>query len=184
MITLESERLIIRNYKESDLPEYYALFSDKENMYFVDDLLVNTLDEALDSLREAIKVNEDKKGRRFCVVLKEGGEDKIIAGVGYDICAETPLGKIGHMGWFLMPEYHNKGYITEAAKRVLEYAFLQDNCIRITTACYSNNIPSQTVMKKVGFRKEGQRVKAQWHDGIMKDRLEFAMNKDEFISFS
>ena len=35
-------------------------------------------------------------------------------------------------------------------------------------------------MEKVGFRKEGERIRAQYHDGIMKDRLDYAINKDEF----
>ena len=33
MITLESERLILRNYKASDLADYHKMMSDKENMY-------------------------------------------------------------------------------------------------------------------------------------------------------
>jgi inorganic pyrophosphatase len=35
-------------------------------------------------------------------------------------------------------------------------------------------------MEKAGFRKEGEGLKAQYHDGIMKDRLEYAINKDDF----
>jgi len=51
----------------------------------------------------------------------------------------------------------------------------------VTTACYAENAPSRRVMEKVGFRKEGERLRAQYHDGCMKDRLEYALNKDEFI---
>ena len=36
-------------------------------------------------------------------------------------------------------------------------------------------------MKKAGFRKKGERLKAQYHVGIMKERLEYAINKDEFM---
>ena len=51
----------------------------------------------------------------------------------------------------------------------------------LKTDCYSENIPTQRVMEKLGFRKEGERIKAQYHDGVMKDRLMYAMNRDEFI---
>jgi RimJ/RimL family protein N-acetyltransferase len=37
------------------------------------------------------------------------------------------------------------------------------------------------VMEKAGFRKEGERIKAAYHDGAMKDRLEYAINKDEYL---
>ena len=181
MIKLETERLILRPYEEKDLHGYHKLLSDKKNMYYIDDIIVNTLEEAGESLREAIEYNKNGKARRFCIALKE--TDKLIGGCGYDTKEETPIGKIVHMGWFIMPEYQNKGYVTEAAKKVLEFAFLQDNCVRVETGCYKENIPTQKVMMKAGFRKEAERIKAAWHDGQMKDRLGYAINRDEY-SFS
>ena len=178
-IKLETERLIIRPYEEKDLPEYFKLFSDKQNMYFLDDLILNTVEEAEKDLKNTIEINKTGKARRFCAALKE--DDKLIGGLGYDVKTETPVGKIVHMGWFIMPEYQNKGYITEAAKKVLEFAFLHDNCVRVETGCYKDNIPTQKVMEKAGCRKEAERIKAQWHDGQMKDRLGYAINRDEYI---
>ena len=102
--------------------------------------------------------------------------------VGYDIIAKTPLGRIGHMGWFIFPKHQRRGYITEAAIRVLDYAFNEDNCIRVASGCYSENIPTQGVMNKIGFRLEGKRIEAEYHDGKMKDRLDYAINKNEWDS--
>jgi ribosomal-protein-alanine N-acetyltransferase len=113
------------------------------------------------------------------VALKE--TNKLIGGCGYDLTDETPVGRIGHMGWIILPEYQNRGYITEAAKRVLAFAFLEDNCVRITTGCYKDNLPTQRVMIKAGFRKEAELVESQWHDGRMKTRLGFAINKNEYM---
>lgn len=178
-MNLETERLILRPYEESDLSDYFNMLSDRKNMYYLDDIIMETLEDARQSLHEAIEFIENGNARRFAVRLK--GNSKIIGGVGYDVTAKTPLGRIGHMGWFILPEYQNKGYITEAAKRALEYAFNEDDCIRITTGCYKENIPTQKVMEKVGFIFEAERIKAQYHDGEMKDRLEYAINKDEFF---
>jgi RimJ/RimL family protein N-acetyltransferase len=36
-------------------------------------------------------------------------------------------------------------------------------------------------MAKLGFRKEAEKLKAQYHDGEMKDRFEYAINKDEAL---
>jgi len=175
---LETERLILRPYQESDLQEYFKILSDHKNMYYIDDIIVKTLEEARLSLQEAINLMVSGKARRFAITLK--GMSNIIGSSGYDVDTTTPIGRIGHMGWFILPEYQKHGYITEATKRVLEYAFNDDNCIRITTGCYQENIPSQRVMEKVGFRQEAHKIKAQWHDGKMKDRLSFAINKDEY----
>jgi ribosomal-protein-alanine N-acetyltransferase len=181
MITLETERLIIREYQESDLPEYHKLLSDKQNMYYLDDIITNSLEESRESLRNTIEINNSGKARRFCITLKDRNDDKLIGGVGYEITTVTPHGKIADpMGWFIMPEFQSKGYITEAAKCVLDFAFSQNECIRVVTGCYKDNMPTQRVMEKVGFRKEGERFEAQYHDGKMKDRLEYALNKDEW----
>ena len=152
-------------------------------MYFLDDLITNTIEESRESLKNAIEANEKGTARRFCIILKKNR--KLIGAVGYEIASETPAEKIADpMGWFIMPEYQNKGYITEAAKKVLEFAFLQDNCIKVITGCYKDNIPTQKVMTKLGFRKEIEKTNAQWHDNKMKDRLKFAINKTEFIDIS
>jgi len=180
-VTLETERLIIREYNESDLPEYHKMMSNKQNLYFLQELVTNSIEESKDSLQNAIDVTKKGKARRFCIVLKENANDKQIGAVGYEIAQETPLGKIADpMGWFVMPEYQSKGYITEAAKRILKFAFEEDNCVRVVTGCYADNVPTQKVMDKAGFRKEAERFSASYHDGKMKDRLGYALNKDDW----
>jgi len=172
----------MRGYRESDLPEYHRIMSNKVNMcYFIPfGLTTDTLEDSRESLRYAIQYNAKELGHRYCITLK--GSDKMVGGIGYHIAAETPVGKIADpMGWFIMPEYQNKGYVTEAVLRVLEFAFLHDNCIRVVTACFKENIATQKVMAKAGFRQEAEKIQAMWHDGQMRDRLEFAINKDEFL---
>ena len=182
MVILESDRLIMRNYKAADLPEYHRIMSDKENMYYFIPFgfVTNSIEESRESLINAAEFNEKNIGYRFCITLKEN--DKMIGGIGYGIAAETPVGKIADpMGWFLAPEYQSKGYMTEAVKSVLAFSFLQDNCVRVATACFKDNIPTQKVMAKVGFRKEAEKMQAMWLDGEMRDRVEFAINRSEFI---
>ena len=182
MVTLESDRLIMRNYRDSDLTDYHKLMSDKENMYYTIPFGIptNTIEESQKSMNNAIEFNTKGKGFRFCLALKEN--DKLIGAIGYEAPFETPAGRIADpMGWFLLPEYQNRGYMTEAVKRLLEFAFLQDNCVRVVTACFKENIPTQKVMEKAGFRKEAEKLKAMWLDGQMRDRLEFAINRDEYL---
>ena len=86
---LETERLILRPYEEKDLPEYHRLLSDKKNLYYLDDITTNTLEESRESLKDAIKLNNSGEVRRFCIALKE--TDKLMGGCGYDAVKETPV---------------------------------------------------------------------------------------------
>jgi len=181
MVELEANRLIIRNYKHSDLPEYHKIMSDKENMYFFIPFgfVTNSTEGSLQSLENALEFNASGAGYRLCIALKEN--NKMIGGIGYTITAKTPVGKVVEMGWFVASGHKNKGYATEASTRLLQYAFSQGNCIRVETACFTENIPTQKVMAKLGFRKEAEKLAAMWHDGQMRDRLEFAINKNEYL---
>jgi ribosomal-protein-alanine N-acetyltransferase len=180
MITLTSDRLIMRNYRESDLANYHKMMSDKANMYWLIELTTKTVEESQKSMEFAMEMNAKGKMRLRCVALKES--DRLIGAVGCEIPSKTPAGHIvDPMAWFIMPEYQNKGYITEAVKRVMEYEFLEEGCVRIVTAGFKDNAPTIKVMQKAGFRKEAEKIKARWYDGEMRDKVEYAINRDEFM---
>ena len=176
MSIIESERLILRNYRESDLDDMHRLWSDKKTMYYLDDIWCETIDDTIVYLNTGL---ENSDGHYFCICEKPN--DRFIGSIGYTIVGSTPLGKIVHLGYMLLPEYHRKGYAAEAAKKVIDFAFNQDGCIRINTGCHKENDASRKVLEKAGFRKEADKIKAVYHDGVMKDRLEYAINKDEFV---
>ena len=177
MVALETDRLIVRDYKESDLNDMHRLWSDKETMYYLDDVLCHAVEDTAGYLKNGLS-NAD--GHYFCICDKATGI--YMGSIGYTITSTTPLGKIVHMGYMLLPEYHKSGYMPEATIKVIEFAFTKDNCIRISSGCHKDNDASSKVLEKAGFRKEGERIKAVYHDGVMKDRLEYAINKDEFIN--
>ena len=175
MIKLETERLILRDYKETDLGEMHRLWSDKAAMYHLDDILCHSIEDTAKYLKTGM---ENSDGHYFCITEKPS--DSFIGSIGYTITDTTPFGKIVHMGYMMLPNYHGRGYMTEVAKKMIEFAFTQDNCIRITTGCHKENVASHRVIEKSGFRKEAEKIKAVFHDGEMKDRLEYAINKDEW----
>lgn len=155
----------------------HLLWSDKETMYYLDDIWCETIEDTKKYLETGLS-NSD--GHYFCICEK--GKDSFIGSIGYTIVESTPLGKIVHMGAMLLPEFQGRGYIPEATKKVIEFAFTQDDCIRINTGCHKENTASRKVLERAGFRKEAEKIKAVYHDGVMKDRLEYAINKDEFFA--
>jgi len=176
LVLLETDRLVLRDYKETDLDEMHRLWSDKKTMYYLDDILCETIEDTIEYLNTGL-ANSD--GHYFCICEKD--KDDFIGSIGYTISSTTVFGKIVHMGAMLLPQYHGKGYAPEATKKVIEFAFTEDDCYRITTGCHKENDASRKVLERAGFRKEGEKVKAVYHDGVMKDRLEYAINKDEFF---
>lgn len=180
-ITLETERLILRDYVEADIEDYYKLKTDPDTMYFVQDISLSSRQEAKANL-DAVLADAKSAHRRlyfFRAELKSTRE--LIGSIGYDVASVTPAGKRVNLGYFTYPKFWNKGYVTEAVKSLLEFAFLQNDVYRVSTGCLAENKGSERVMQKCGMIKEGELLAWEWHDGRLKTRLEYRLLKNEWL---
>ncbi len=180
MIRLETERLILRDYVETDFEAYYKLKTDERTMYYMQDIKPDDCETAqteFDDVLADIKSNH----RKYCflhIELKDTREQ--IGSIGYTVVDDTPVGKIVHLGYFTYPKFWGNGYISEALKKVLEFGFTKDNVYRVTTGCLKENTRSERVMQKNGMIKEAEHIDYEWHDGRMKTRLEYRLLKREW----
>ena len=180
MLYLETERLILRDFQESDFESYYRLKSDDKTMYYLQDIRLRSREEAREDFHQVL-ADRDSRPRRFFffhMELKDTHEQ--IGSIGYTVTADTPAGKIVNMGYFTYPEFWGQGYTSEALKAVLEYGFTQGNVYRVTTGCLAENRGSEAVMGKCGLIKEAEHIDWEWHDGHMKTRLEYRLLRREW----
>ncbi len=112
------------------------------------------------------------------IELKDSHEQ--VGSIGYTVLDNTPVGKIVHLGYFSYPKFWGKGYMSEALKKVLEFAFAQNDVYRVTTGCLAENKGSERVMQKNGMIQEAVHKDYEWHDGKMKTRLEYRLLKTEW----
>lgn len=59
------------------------------------------------------------------------------------------------IGYWLSPEYHNRGIMTRCVRAVCEYAFTQMSMHRIAIKCAVGNHASRAIPLKLGFVREG-----------------------------
>ncbi|OEH94165.1 GNAT family N-acetyltransferase [Bacillus solimangrovi] len=76
------------------------------------------------------------------------------------------------IGYFLDKAQNGKGYTTEAAQLVVNYAFEELHLHRIEAGVMPHNIGSIRVLEKVGFHKEGiakqsVKINGKWEDHQM-----------------
>ena len=180
MMHLETDRLILRDYCADDFDEYFRLMSDDKTMYYLPELKQNDIDAAKENFAEVLKdmERENREFYFFCMESKETHE--IIGNVGYNVTGSTPEGKTVHLGYFSYPKFWGNGYMPEAVKRVLEFAFTEDNVYKVTTGCLTENVGSERVMQKNGMVKYAEFKDHEWHDGKLKTRVEYRLLKDEW----
>ena len=182
MIKLKTERLIIRDHEIGDLLSYHSLLSDKESMYYLQDLYTNTLEESKRSLETSIdEINkEDRKYYFFRITLRYS--DDHIGEVGYTVDDFTPLGKRVSLGYFLRKEHWGNGYATEAVDEVINFAFTKGDVYRISCSCLKENVSSERVLNTCGMIKEGELKSFKYFDSKLKDRVIYRLLREEWLT--
>lgn len=179
MIRIETERLIIRNFQESDASDLFEYLSCPRVNCF--------LDEKLSSLEEAI---EDVKQRgsnelEFAVCLKENG--KVIGNLFANVFAKKEETDTYGVGQQFNEIIEGKGYASEAARAYLTYPFERKAARRIYAYVEDTNLRSQKLCERLGMRKEGCFKEfvsfTQNEDGepMYENTMEYAILKKEWV---
>ena len=91
-----------------------------------------------------------------------------------------PMGKLLEIGYALVPSERGKGYCTEAAQIMVDYLFLSKETPYVQATTDSENIASQRVLQKVGFKKEGTMRKRAYVRGKLRDITLFSILREEW----
>jgi len=151
---IETERVLIRPYRKSDLMDSFRLMQDKE-LFRYKDMDVMTLPEHKRLFKWLLKsydvgFDEDFK-YSFNVILKETGAH--IGWVGFGGMEHDH--SIKEIYWLIGSAYQNKGYATEAAAALLDYAFRAADVKELFAVCMPENAASLKVMERIGLRHRG-----------------------------
>ena len=148
MIYYNTERLILRNWIDSDIEPFTKLNQDTEVMEYFPNIL--SAEETI-ALIEKIKNKFSMQGFGwYAAELKEN--HKFIGFIGLNIpdfkADFTPCVEIG---WRLAHEYWGHGLAVEGAKKCLEIGFNEFNLNEIVSFTTKNNHRSERVMQKLGM---------------------------------
>lgn len=181
MIFLETERLIVRDHLIEDLEGLHALLSDVDNTHFIQDLRTKTTDETRENLFEAMKQSTLDDRRKVFLAILEKSSGKYVGEIGYTITVKSCEGDVAELGYFILKEFWGKGYVTEAARAVLDYAFDAGGIVKIETGCNAENVGSEKIMIKLGMTREAIFLKHSELDGKLCDRVCYRMLKQEWV---
>ena len=84
------------------------------------------------------------------------------------------------LGYWVASRWEGHGYVTRAARRMVEVAFGAAGLHRLVIRCAIDNARSRRVAERLGFRREGLLREAQWVGGRFLDQHLFALLRREF----
>lgn len=76
--------------------------------------------------------------------------DQWVMGVSGFKGAPTPLGSV-ELGYAIHEDYRNQGYMSEAVRALVQWAFEHEECHRIIAETLRDNLASQRVLQKAGL---------------------------------
>lgn len=180
MILLKTKRLLIRDSKITDFDYFHLLISDAKNMYYINDIQTHSETESRYNLNQAIEDITNPNRTKYFFAIETADSNEYVGQIGYTVMENTPVGKVVHAGYFILPEHQGKGYTTEALQELLRFAFEENNVYRFQTGCFADNHPSERVMQKCGLVQESYMKECTWHDGTLKDRVSYRLLKHEW----
>lgn len=150
-LTIETERLILRPFKQLDLDDFYE-YASVEGVGEMAGWKHHENKEKSQSILDLF-INEDKT---FAIVLKEN--NKVIGSLGVEEYGmEQALSEFfdyqgREIGYVLSKDYWGKGLMPEAVKSVIDYLFNVLKLDFLTCGYYEFNTQSKKVQEKCGFK--------------------------------
>ncbi|MFW2146872.1 GNAT family N-acetyltransferase [Acinetobacter sp. TY1] len=149
LIELETERLKLRAWQESDLQPFAELNADKDVMHYFPSVLTR---EQSDNLADKFQHLILDHGWGFWAVeLKATGQ--FIGFTGLNIQPEQFIfSPCVEIGWRFAKQYWHQGYATEAAKACLKFAFETLQLKEVVSFTAVHNTASEHVMQRLGMQ--------------------------------
>lgn len=143
---IETERLLVRLFRESDFADLHEYLSNPA-VYLFEPGAPITLEEA-----KVLAASRATSDDFFAVVLKQN--QKMIGHL-YFAQLKPAEKRTWELGYIFHPSYQRKGYATEASAAITEYGFKALKAHRIMARCSPENPASWRLLERVGFVREG-----------------------------
>lgn len=147
-LPLQTERLVLRSWKEADLVPFAAMNSDSRVMEFLPTCLT--------------RAESDQLAGRICSAMRASGfglwavetrnSGEFIGYVGLLATNfEAHFTPCVEVGWRLAHRFWGRGYATEAARTALEIGFTVFGLDAIVSFTVPRNVRSRKVMERLGM---------------------------------
>ncbi len=150
---LETERLVLREERESDLAALFAIVGDAETMAYYPRPF--TREETLSWIRRNRRRYRERGYGLWVIELKDAGEV-----IGQ--CGLTPQVVEGReeieVGWQVHRAHWNRGYATEAGRAARDFAFTSCGLDHLVSLVRPINGASAAVARKLGMTVRGRTV--------------------------
>lgn len=157
---LKTPRLLLRPFEESDLENVFKGLSHPEVIKHYG-VSYSSLEETKIQMTYFRELEINNTGKWWAVCSADNA-------VFYGGCGLNNMSvqhRKAETGYWLLPEFWGKGFISEALQLVIEYGFTHFSLHRIEAVVETDNENSIKIMKKTGFQYEGTMRECEYKNG-------------------
>jgi RimJ/RimL family protein N-acetyltransferase len=146
--TIETERLVLRRWRDADREPFAELNGDRQTLLFFPSTLTRA---ESDALVDRIEARFEATGYGlWALEVKETGQFIGFAGLS-PMQPDVPGSGGTEIGWRLARHAWHRGYATEAALAARDIAFGEVGLPELWSMTSVLNTPSQAVMRRIGM---------------------------------
>ena len=151
---LETERLVLRTPTMKDAKNIVELLDDRNISKFVASIpYPYGLKDARWFIKNSLEKSRKRKKSDYNFSIELKSEKRIVGGIG--LHKIDKFSGTVEIGYWVGREYWKKGIVSEAIVVLLDFAFNKLKLNRVELRAYTENLASNNIAKKFGFKLEG-----------------------------
>jgi len=174
---LETARIRIRQFQESDLESFLEYRNDPEVARYQGWDVPYPRERGMEFIAEMTSKKATVKGEWFQAAIEEISTIEIVGDVAFFLKKDNPQ---AYIGYTIARPHWRKGYGMEATLSLLDYLFGELDLHRVIAITDVENIASFHMLERIGFRREAHFVENSMSRGHWVSEYYYAMLKREW----
>jgi len=176
--TLETERLLVRPFADTDADDLFALNSDAHVLRYWDSPPWTDRASIARFMAGCERMAEEGTGAR--VAIERTTDGSFVGWCTFN--SWDPDFRSASLGFCLTQAAWGQGYATEAARAVLQWAFDALDLNRVQAECDTRNAASARVLEKLGFVREGTLREDCIVNGVVSDSWVYGLLRRDWVA--
>ncbi|MFC3886091.1 GNAT family N-acetyltransferase [Bacillus songklensis] len=173
---LETERLRLQQITNEHVFDLFTYFSRDDLTKYYDIDTFYTMEQSFSLVHFFKRRFRSREGIRWGLINKE--TNRLIGTCGFHRIEK--INRKAELGYDLSPDYWQQGFMTEAARRIVEFGFNDMGLHRIEAYYFEDNLASRQLLLKLGFQREGNLKGRFFKHGEFVDAVVAALLKPEY----
>jgi len=175
---LETERLTLRPFIESDFDAMHAMRSSADAVRYLYEEPFSPEQTRNLLARKMAATTWSHEGAGFTCAVVERSSGLTVGDANLEWVSERD--RTAEVGFIFDPSHQGKGFATEAARAMVEWAFKTAGMHRVIGRTEARNAASARVLEKLGMRLEGHFVENEWVKNEWQSELVYAVLEHEW----